>query len=197
MHLKSKYPWWLYASWHFSWNNKYNFDVGDKDDDNDDDDLIEGESEHQWTSDDDDAAAADDVDDDDDDADDANDDNVHLIESEPEHLPGNNCPLSKGGSPEVGGITAINTSQLDVFFSLICFFSVVDMTHKRSYSYKFDGQMTFIALHFSVTFVTAYLLVILKLSFCFWHVLPFGYPKTNVLLTHLFSVLTWLTFWLS
>ena len=107
MHLKSKYPWWLYASWHFSWNNKYNFDVGDKDDDNDDDDLIEGESEHQWTSDDDDAAAADDVDDDDDDADDANDDNVHLIESEPEHLPGNNCPLSKGGSPEVGGITAI------------------------------------------------------------------------------------------
>ena len=91
----------------------------------------------------------------------------------------------------------INTSQLDVFFLLTCFFSVVDMTHKRSYSYKFDGQMTFIALHFSVTFVTAYLLVILKLSFCFWHVLPFGYPKTNVLLTHLFSVLTWLTFWLS
>ena len=99
---------------------------------------------------------------------DANDYNeeVHLIEGESEHLPGNNCPLSKGGSPEVGGITAINTSQLDVFFSRIHFFSVVDMTHKRFYSYKFNGQMTFIALHFSVTFVTAYLLVILKLSFC-------------------------------
>ena len=29
-----------------------------------------------------------------------------LIEGEPEHLPGNNRPLSKGSSPEVGGITA-------------------------------------------------------------------------------------------
>ena len=45
-----------------------------------------------------------------------NDDNdVHLIEGEPEHLPGHNCPLSKGGSPEVGGITAMDKSQLDVF----------------------------------------------------------------------------------
>ena len=51
--------------------------------------------------------------DDKEDKEDANDDDddVDLIEGEPEHLPGNNCPLSKGGSPEVGGITAKNISQ--------------------------------------------------------------------------------------
>ena len=157
------------CGWQWWWGFQIVIDQ-EKENGNHDDDvhLIEGECEHQWTSDDDDAVAADDDDAaaaDDDDADDANDDNVHLIESKPEHLPGNNCPLSKGGSPEVGGITAINTSQLDVFFSLICFFSVVDMTHKRSYSYKFDGQISFIAPYFSSSsFDLSHLLVILKLS---------------------------------
>ena len=42
------------------------------------------------------------------------DDNLDLIEGEPEHLPRNNRPLSKGGSPEVGGITATDLHELDV-----------------------------------------------------------------------------------
>ena len=39
-------------------------------------------------------------------ADDYDDDDVHLIEGQPEHLPRNNGSLSEGSSPEVGGITA-------------------------------------------------------------------------------------------
>ena len=42
-------------------------------------------------------------------ADDYDDDDVHLIEGQPEHLPRNNGSLSEGSSPEVGGITARDT----------------------------------------------------------------------------------------
>ena len=42
--------------------------------------------------------------------------NYDLIEGEPEHLPRNNRPLSEGGSPEVGGITATDLHQFVAFF---------------------------------------------------------------------------------
>ena len=44
-------------------------------------------------------------------ADDYEDDDVHLIEGQPEHLPRNNGSLSEGSSPEVCGITA--TEKVD------------------------------------------------------------------------------------
>ena len=60
------------------------------------------------------------------DSEDATDDDLlHLIEGEPEHLPGHNCPLSKGGSPEVGGITVkyLHQSWMSSFFVLVPFSS--------------------------------------------------------------------------
>ena len=49
------------------------------------------------------------------------DDNLNLIEGEPEHLPRNNRPLSEGGSPEVSGITATDLHQFVAFFSFSMF----------------------------------------------------------------------------
>ena len=53
-------------------------------------------------------------------ADDYDDDDVHLIEGQPEHLPRNNGSLSEGSSPEVCGITATETggfySMPHIFF---------------------------------------------------------------------------------
>ena len=64
---------------------------------------------------------------------DANDDDdlLHLIEGEPEHLPGHNCPLSKGGSPEVGGITAkyLHQSWMSSFFVLTLFLRPFHIAH--------------------------------------------------------------------
>ena len=53
------------------------------------------------------------------------DDVLHFIEGEPEHLPGHNCPLSKGGSPEVGGITVkyLHQSWMYSFFYFDAFSS--------------------------------------------------------------------------
>ena len=46
-------------------------------------------------------------------ADDYDDDDVHLIEGQPEHLPRNNGSLSEGSSPEVGCITATEKGGFD------------------------------------------------------------------------------------
>ena len=74
------------------------------------------------------------------------DDNLDLIEGEPEHLPRNNRPLSEGGSPEVGGITATDLHQFVAFF---LFFNVSHLLVIRN---------------FSLFFNVSHLLVILKLS---------------------------------